>query len=179
MVLTSRLAKCAALTGFLAILPTLTAAGSARADVIDVFNLTGTFDNGSTLSGTINVDVTTGVATSLDAIADGFGISHIITQFSQSGEYTVGAAPSGNNDAHFLLMFPIADLIGYNGGDLSTDTQLQDLTMKPIEITTFLTSGSATLVQGVPEPSTWAMLLLGFAGLGYAGYRRRGALTRA
>jgi hypothetical protein len=30
-----------------------------------------------------------------------------------------------------------------------------------------------TLVGGaVPEPSTWAMLLLGFAGLGYAGYRR-------
>jgi outer membrane lipase/esterase len=25
----------------------------------------------------------------------------------------------------------------------------------------------------VPEPSTWAMLLLGFAGLGFAGYRRR------
>ena len=26
--------------------------------------------------------------------------------------------------------------------------------------------------SAVPEPSTWAMLLLGFAGLGYAGYRR-------
>jgi PEP-CTERM motif len=25
----------------------------------------------------------------------------------------------------------------------------------------------------VPEPSTWAMLLLGFAGLGFAGYRSR------
>jgi PEP-CTERM motif-containing protein len=25
---------------------------------------------------------------------------------------------------------------------------------------------------GTPEPSTWAMMLLGFAGLGYAGYRR-------
>jgi PEP-CTERM motif len=24
----------------------------------------------------------------------------------------------------------------------------------------------------VPEPSTWAMLLLGFAGLGYVGYRQ-------
>jgi PEP-CTERM motif len=30
-----------------------------------------------------------------------------------------------------------------------------------------------TLVGGaVPEPSTWAMMLLGFAGLGYAGYRK-------
>jgi hypothetical protein len=26
--------------------------------------------------------------------------------------------------------------------------------------------------SAVPEPSTWAMLLLGFAGLGYAGYRK-------
>jgi hypothetical protein len=26
--------------------------------------------------------------------------------------------------------------------------------------------------SAVPEPSTWAMLLLGFAGLGYADYRR-------
>jgi hypothetical protein len=28
-------------------------------------------------------------------------------------------------------------------------------------------------VRAIPEPSTWAMTLLGFAGLGYAGYRRR------
>jgi hypothetical protein len=27
----------------------------------------------------------------------------------------------------------------------------------------------------VPEPSTWAMMLIGFAGLGYAGYRRASA----
>jgi hypothetical protein len=26
--------------------------------------------------------------------------------------------------------------------------------------------------KAVPEPSTWAMMLLGFAGLGYAGYRK-------
>jgi hypothetical protein len=26
----------------------------------------------------------------------------------------------------------------------------------------------------VPEPSTWAMMLIGFAGLGFAAYRRGG-----
>jgi hypothetical protein len=31
----------------------------------------------------------------------------------------------------------------------------------------------------VPEPSTWAMMVLGFAGLGYAAYRRAGAVARA
>jgi hypothetical protein len=31
----------------------------------------------------------------------------------------------------------------------------------------------------VPEASTWAMMLTGFAGLGYAGYRRRRALAPA
>ena len=29
-----------------------------------------------------------------------------------------------------------------------------------------------TFNSAVPEPSTWAMVLLGFAGLGFAGYRR-------
>jgi len=28
-------------------------------------------------------------------------------------------------------------------------------------------------VSGVPEPSTWAMMILGFAGVGYMTYRRR------
>jgi hypothetical protein len=31
----------------------------------------------------------------------------------------------------------------------------------------------------VPEPSTWAMMLLGFAGLGFVGYRRMGGHGRA
>jgi hypothetical protein len=28
------------------------------------------------------------------------------------------------------------------------------------------------IAAGVPEPSTWAMLLIGFAGIGFAGHRR-------
>jgi PEP-CTERM motif len=37
-------------------------------------------------------------------------------------------------------------------------------------------SGNNALVSGVsaiPEPSTWAMMLLGFAGLGFMAYRRK------
>jgi PEP-CTERM motif len=37
---------------------------------------------------------------------------------------------------------------------------------------------SFTLIIGVPEPSTWAMLLLGFAGLGFMGYRNARQLRR-
>jgi hypothetical protein len=37
-------------------------------------------------------------------------------------------------------------------------------------------NGFGTFVVGgaVPEPSTWALLLFGFAGLGFAGYRSAG-----
>jgi hypothetical protein len=32
---------------------------------------------------------------------------------------------------------------------------------------------SANLAPAAPEPSTWALMMLGFAGLGFAGYRAR------
>ena len=54
-----------------------------------------------------------------------------------------------------LITFPDAAVIG-----IQTDTG-----------SVLLTAVSAT-AGTVPEPSTWAMLLLGFAGLGYAGWRR-------
>lgn len=36
-----------------------------------------------------------------------------------------------------------------------------------------LANNTVTLTDAVPEPSTWAMLLLGFAGLGFMAYRRK------
>jgi hypothetical protein len=32
---------------------------------------------------------------------------------------------------------------------------------------------SNPVIAAVPEPSTWAMMILGFAGVGYMTYRRR------
>jgi hypothetical protein len=37
----------------------------------------------------------------------------------------------------------------------------------------------AFLVTGVPEPSTWAMMILGFAGIGFLAYRRQPTLMTA
>jgi hypothetical protein len=34
-------------------------------------------------------------------------------------------------------------------------------------------SASAGGITAVPEPSTWAMMILGFFGIGYMAYRRR------
>lgn len=34
-------------------------------------------------------------------------------------------------------------------------------------------TASASLVAGVPEPSTWVMMILGFCGLAYLGYSRK------
>jgi hypothetical protein len=48
-----------------------------------------------------------------------------------------------------------------------------DITLDlPPPLTSPSVSVGPILLVAVPEPSTWAMLLIGFAGLGYAGYRR-------
>jgi PEP-CTERM motif len=49
------------------------------------------------------------------------------------------------------------------------DTSNIDVPPTPATSIVGLTSFTVT---SVPEPSTWAMMVLGFAGLGYAGYRR-------
>ena len=40
----------------------------------------------------------------------------------------------------------------------------------------FATTGA---VSGVPEPSTWAMMLIGFAGIGFVAYRRQRTVVLA
>jgi PEP-CTERM motif len=47
------------------------------------------------------------------------------------------------------------------------------------EFDNVLAGVGTTQFSAVPEPSTWAMLLVGFAGLGYAGFRRSKRPTSA
>ena len=72
--------------------------------------------------------------------------------------------------------------VSFDTSTLGTFTEVIDLegtgyyngaTYSPYAVDAVLTiEGTVGTAGAVPEPSTWALMLLGFAGLGFAGYRR-------
>jgi hypothetical protein len=92
------------------------------------------------------------------------------TSFSPDG-CTVGGSfyTADPNAAWSLSQFAHASFLA-NAGDIVT-----------IQATSLPTgySDSTVAITQVPELSTWAMMLIGFAGLGFAGYRRAKAVPAA
>jgi PEP-CTERM motif len=73
--------------------------------------------------------------------------------------------------------YSLADALGVTTGGLSIgpatySTSGGDLTFASVDSISKLSFQAI-----VPEPSTWAMMLLGFAGLGFLAYRKREALA--
>jgi len=62
----------------------------------------------------------------------------------------------------------LTGVIGLDDAGAGPDRDYDDLVLK-FEITEKSNAGT----PAVPEPSTWAMMILGFAGIGYLTYRRR------
>jgi PEP-CTERM motif len=69
------------------------------------------------------------------------------------------------------------------GGTFSDISQVLDVSFSetisgpyafygPVSISVEIPAGLDAFVVAVPEPSSWAMLLIGFAGIGFAGWRR-------
>lgn len=155
-----------------------------RADVVTTFNVNGTWDNGfgtgsdGSLTGTVTIDVTTGVVTDIDVVetttaASALGVSS--NTFNGVGaENPVGSeyiVESGSINLFTELVFPTASLIGYTGGDLcSFQNQCDNLTIYAVGVSgPFLESGTVT--PATPEPGSLA--LLGTGVLGFAGVLRR------
>ena len=79
-------------------------------------------------------------------------------------------------DANFLLStaaFALSTRASGSGGtpaffaaDITTTKPNSDPTTGDV--------GALTLTPAVPEPSTWAMMILGFMGIGFMAYRRKG-----
>jgi hypothetical protein len=66
-------------------------------------------------------------------------------------------------------------------GQIVGDPQLQftDVAVSPDQLATGGLVGAEAAAGVVPEPSTWAMIMLGFAGLGLMGYRTKRASVAA
>jgi hypothetical protein len=127
-------------------------------------------------------------------IATGPPQSAVALYFGATGPAGFGSgdlqeATTGSGDAVAVLNFSgdvIAVPQGYvSGGKLSSsatwgDTNFVSLGVTPGFYTWTWGNGANTFTLdavAAPEPSTWAMMLLGFAGLCFAGYRARTAAT--
>jgi hypothetical protein len=73
----------------------------------------------------------------------------------------------GSNSATSLGA-QLPGLIGFDEGSHSLPTGFDFINFQAVSGNVLVSSISGT----IPEPSTWAMMLLGFAGLGYVGFRR-------
>ena len=160
-----------------------------------VFNVMGTAMNTSggalgtcgagdtcSFSGTLDVDVTNGNFTAINITFPGLSAFAATgnasdTSFGPSGEYNFGPnghggtfleGPNVTFDSAVNLEFP-GSLVGFAGGSFDVSV-ISGTFPNPV---LYKGSGTASVGPAVPESSTWAMLLIGFVGLGFAGYRAR------
>ena len=177
-------------------------AGAANATEYEVMWSGAEFGNSATGAGFFDID--TSVLPNLSAIVTelpdpAFQILSVTISGASTGNGTFGA--SDFDQFYFWSPGPLdlnTKLIGQSVGaevtfgNLNFPNQAGDFNIFSTEwpaptgvfyFTLETSSGDELAVTSiapvVPEPSTWAMLLLGFAGLGFAGYRGAKASTAA
>ncbi len=123
---------------------------------------------------TVNGQVMTTVAGNNDSSVDATPANgNLITVGNINGPYTGGTPGFPQNDySADHEAYDLAPFIS-NGDTTITINTINSSLDDNIFLQVFNVSGVASVVTPtIPEPSTWAMMLLGFAGLGFAGYRQ-------
>jgi hypothetical protein len=175
-------------------IPSLVVPGSGQSDV---FFLSTPFPAFPSTIGTLD-KVTATISGSIKeaSIADNptlalsFGVDTSITVFADGDVFNL--APSGTININLSGTAPTDDFDFFNGvlgtpvASIDVDRFSVPANTTVIESVgpltgsiTYTYTPAATLTLSVPEPSTWAMMLLGFVGLGYAGVRARGGFRLA
>lgn len=126
-------------------------------------------------------DVTLGTLTLLassnvNPVSDDFFLRVVFTDPGNGGSTfdatLTGMLNPGNGNGTVTINFGGAQLITFAGG--SFNLTVDDLSLTKTNLSDPITGHISDLViTGVPEPSTWAMMILGFAGIGYMTYRRK------
>jgi hypothetical protein len=151
---------------------TLFAVTGAKADVVKTFKIAATFADSfpGTLSGTVDLDLTNDTATSADLVVTGFPRFNRhprldLFPFDASAILSVSDNVDAEDSLDFDFTIPTpGTLTGFQGGMIFNGGAATESGIFAGPFT-----GSIT---PVPEPATWALMLLGFLGLGAAGYRQ-------
>jgi hypothetical protein len=162
--------------------------GAANAALFDItYNATGFSVNAqadAVLNGS-NYDIT-GITGSVQSGVNTFAINSLYTVPGTPPGVGSVSGPGFNwvfNDVIFTnggLHFDYNGLVFSAGGslynlfsDLAGTNNAALASNDPIVSGSVDTVGVGTITAAVPEPSTWAMMILGFAGVGFMAYRRR------
>jgi PEP-CTERM motif len=159
---------------------TTMSAASASASVFN-YTVDGTYTNfgvfpatTSSFTGTMTVtNSPADMVTGANIVTPDFGTFNAIIGQSLSGTgYSVTLENTANTFLFFLQLDTAATLFAGSGASITSGVlgvaNCEDECVANGEIR----SGTLT-IAAVPEPSTWAMLLIGFAGIGFMAYRRK------
>lgn len=149
-----------------------------------VFNVTGSYSDGGALSGTFTTDdaLTTLESTSLTVSGGSLGLDSVI--FNDASYITAGtqnlpdsfsllALSSVNKSLSLVFNSPLT----LSGATLSTTSD----NYQEFVGTRTIVSGTVTNANpvSVPEPASWALMLIGFAAVGLTFRRHQNRLTFA
>jgi hypothetical protein len=117
---------------------------------------------------------TVGEAFNLGAVDAGDTIEFFIADLSTGVDWYSNAADNSDGVNHAYVTAYTGGVSGIPAGTYVgfEDRAFGDYDYNDDQFVFTNVASGTTVASGVPEASTWAMLLFGFAGLGYAGYRR-------
>jgi hypothetical protein len=163
-------------------------ATSANADTIityDIGTTTATYGTGTltdTLTGTFTVDFTTNTLTAFnvsitgDVLVAGTQNPQVFSSPNSFFSTSVTGLDITSIPANELLRLSFQDALG-NVPDTISHVDFRNGSIGDGNVFSFSATGTATPLSAVPEPSTWAMMILGFAGIGILAYRRKNKIA--
>jgi hypothetical protein len=153
--------------------------GTSRAQADIVWTVDGTFIGGGTVTGTFTLNTYGFLENnySLTTTAAGAfpGFTYTASDsFYSNGVFYVDFQPGYEQDLHltFASSLLVPNLNNVLGGYECIGSFSCYVTAGPGGPTRYIGEGS--FASAVPEPATWAMMVLGFLGVGFLAYRRNG-----
>ena len=164
-----------------------------RSSAATVFDLTGTFTDASTISGTLTIDVTAGVVDAVNVTYLGINYTNILVQGTGTGQTTPGHTPipiyygviTGIPYPFIDLAFQgtsaVSSLVGYAGGGLCSfdapcgpdDEGLFWATAYRTSNTSAIGLQTGQLTAETPLPAALPLFATGLGALGLLGWRRK------